>query len=115
MRRGRFRPRKIVSRCGLPDWERTACTLDKSVRGTLWDRNIGAESLTSRYILPRNCRTKVLVLDCFIPGGIRMRTRWGRWSRLGLAGGLVGMLLTSSAASAQDVDRVAPAIAGTIL
>ncbi len=44
-----------------------------------------------------------------------MRTRWGRRSRLALGGGLVGMLLASTVASAQDMDRVAPAIAGTLL
>src|SRR5258708_6577225 len=49
MRRGRYR--KIVGGCGLADWERTAPNLGKSVRATPRDRNIGVESVTSRYIL----------------------------------------------------------------
>ncbi len=44
-----------------------------------------------------------------------MKTCWGRFSRLGLVGGLIGTVLASSAAPAQDLSRISPAILGTLL
>jgi hypothetical protein len=44
-----------------------------------------------------------------------MKTRWDRLSLVGVSFALAVVLLASSAASAQDMDRVSPAIAGTLL